>query len=87
MKDYSDKSFWLATYGGYDPSPSLQGDIKVDIAIIGAGFTEAFHARQSEQKQAADSCKLISDLAELKEQNIISDEEFASKKNELLSRL
>ena len=39
MKDYSDKSFWLATYGEYIPSPSLQGDINVDIAIIGAGFT------------------------------------------------
>jgi len=39
MKDYSDKSFWLASYGEYIPNPSLQGDIKVDIAIIGAGFT------------------------------------------------
>jgi glycine/D-amino acid oxidase-like deaminating enzyme len=39
MKDYSDKSFWLATYGEYVPNPSLQGDLKVDIAIIGAGFT------------------------------------------------
>ena len=39
MKDYSDKSFWLATYGEYIPNPSLQGDLKVDIAIIGAGFT------------------------------------------------
>src|SRR4030043_941767 len=39
MKDYSDKSFWLATYGEYFPNPSLQGDINVDIAIIGAGFT------------------------------------------------
>ena len=39
MKDYSDKSFWLATYGDYLPNPPLQGDLKVDIAIIGAGFT------------------------------------------------
>ncbi len=39
MKDYSDKSFWLASYGEYIPNPSLQGDLKVDIAIIGAGFT------------------------------------------------
>jgi glycine/D-amino acid oxidase-like deaminating enzyme len=39
MKDYSDKSFWLATYGEYFPNPYLQGDINVDIAIIGAGFT------------------------------------------------
>jgi glycine/D-amino acid oxidase-like deaminating enzyme len=39
MKDYSDKSFWLATYGDYLPNPPLQGDLKVDIAIIGGGFT------------------------------------------------
>ncbi len=39
MKDYTDKSFWLATYGEYIPNPALQGDLKVDIAIIGAGFT------------------------------------------------
>jgi voltage-gated potassium channel len=59
----------------------------IPIAIIGAGFTEAFHARQSEQQQVTDPCKLLSDLAELKEQNIISEEEFAAKKNELLARL
>ncbi len=39
MKDYSDKSFWLATYGEYTPNPPLQGDLKVDIAIIGGGYT------------------------------------------------
>ena len=39
MKDYSDKSFWLATYGDYLPNPALQGDLKIDVAIIGAGFT------------------------------------------------
>lgn len=39
MKDYSDKSFWLATYGDYQPNVALQGDLKVDIAIIGGGFT------------------------------------------------
>jgi glycine/D-amino acid oxidase-like deaminating enzyme len=39
MKDYSDKSFWLATYGDYFPNPALQGDLKVDIAIVGGGFT------------------------------------------------
>lgn len=39
MKDHSDKSYWLATYGEYLPNPALQGDLKVDIAIIGGGFT------------------------------------------------
>ncbi len=59
----------------------------IPIAIIGAGFTEAFHERRSEQQHVTDPCKLLSDLAELKEQNIISDEEFTAKKKELLARL
>ena len=39
MIDYSDKSYWLATYGPYTPNPTLQGDLAVDVAIIGGGFT------------------------------------------------
>jgi glycine/D-amino acid oxidase-like deaminating enzyme len=52
MKDYSDKSFWLATYGAYTPSPALQGDLEVDVAIIGAGFTglaTAYNLRKNDQ--------------------------------------
>jgi glycine/D-amino acid oxidase-like deaminating enzyme len=30
---------WLDTYGDYEPEPALDGDVKVDIAIIGGGFT------------------------------------------------
>ncbi|MEI7828039.1 MAG: ion transporter, partial [Euryarchaeota archaeon] len=40
----------------------------IPIAIIGAGFTEAFEARRIGQRQAIDPCKLLSDLADLKEQ-------------------
>jgi glycine/D-amino acid oxidase-like deaminating enzyme len=32
-------SLWLDTYGPYDPDPPLQGDLAVDVAIIGGGFT------------------------------------------------
>ena len=39
MKDYSEKSFWLATYGEYTPNPPVKGDLSVDVAIIGGGFT------------------------------------------------
>ncbi len=39
MLDHRDKSFWLATYGDYTPEPPLQGESKLDIAIIGGGFT------------------------------------------------
>ena len=39
ISDHSDKSFWLASYGSYTPDPPVQGDIAVDVAIIGGGFT------------------------------------------------
>jgi glycine/D-amino acid oxidase-like deaminating enzyme len=39
MKDYTQTSFWLATFGAYTPEPALQGALTVDVAIIGAGFT------------------------------------------------
>ena len=39
MEKYEDKSFWLATYGPYTPNPALKGDLTVDVAIVGGGFT------------------------------------------------
>lgn len=39
MQDYATTSFWLATSGPYTPSPALCGDVRVDVAIIGGGFT------------------------------------------------
>ncbi len=51
MIDHRDKSFWLATYGDYTPDPPLLGELKVDVAIIGAGFTglsTAFNLRQAD---------------------------------------
>jgi glycine/D-amino acid oxidase-like deaminating enzyme len=32
-------SLWLDTYGPYVPEPPLSGDLAVDVAIIGGGFT------------------------------------------------
>ncbi len=32
-------SMWEATYGPYEPGPSLKRDITVDVAVIGGGFT------------------------------------------------
>jgi glycine/D-amino acid oxidase-like deaminating enzyme len=40
MGDYRDLSFWMSTVGDdLTPSPPLPGDIEVDVAVIGAGFT------------------------------------------------
>ena len=39
MKNYQDKSFWLATFGPYTANSTLQGDLTVDVAIVGGGFT------------------------------------------------
>lgn len=38
-QEHSDKSFWLATYGPYEPNPAVDGDLEVDVAIVGGGFT------------------------------------------------
>lgn len=32
-------SLWLDTYGPYTPAPPLAGDVEVEVAIIGGGFT------------------------------------------------
>ncbi|MGB9372379.1 MAG: ion transporter [Halobacteriota archaeon] len=60
----------------------------IPIAIIGAGFTEAFEARRGGPgRQTADPCTLLGNLADLKEQGVITEEEFAAKKQELLARV
>jgi len=37
-QDFRDKSYWLTTRE-YTPNGSLEGDIDVDVAVIGGGFT------------------------------------------------
>jgi glycine/D-amino acid oxidase-like deaminating enzyme len=59
MKDYSDKSFWLATYGDYLPNPALQGDLKVDVAIIGGGFTGLSAAYNLRKDDAGSSVAVL----------------------------
>lgn len=38
MDDFTAKSFWLGTRP-YTPGPPLAGDLDVDVAIIGGGYT------------------------------------------------
>jgi glycine/D-amino acid oxidase-like deaminating enzyme len=37
--DYTEKSYWLNTYGPYTPNAPLVGDLNLDVAIIGGGYT------------------------------------------------
>jgi glycine/D-amino acid oxidase-like deaminating enzyme len=38
LKDYEEKSFWLATAGPYTEDAPLEGDIRPDVAVVGGGF-------------------------------------------------
>ncbi|MEZ5186235.1 MAG: FAD-dependent oxidoreductase [Candidatus Nanopelagicales bacterium] len=47
--DFADKSFWLGA-DPYEPGPALAGDIDLDVAIVGAGFTgmsTAYHLHRA----------------------------------------
>lgn len=36
---YPEKGFWHASYGPYEPSRPLAGNVDADVAIVGGGFT------------------------------------------------
>jgi len=44
-------SLWLAEYGPYEEAPPLAGDLTVDVAIIGGGFTGLATAHTLKQVQ------------------------------------
>ncbi len=47
-KDYQKRSYWLESLGEVIPNPSLKGEQKTDIAIIGGGYTgmsTAYHLK------------------------------------------
>lgn len=49
-RDFTQKSFWLGA-DPYTPGPPLHGDLDVDVAIVGAGFTglsTAYHLKAAE---------------------------------------
>lgn len=43
-------SFWEADYGDYTANGALNGSLKVDVAIIGGGFTGLTAAREFKQQ-------------------------------------
>ncbi len=50
VQDFREKSFWLAA-DPYEPRPPLAGDLDVDVAIVGAGFTgisTAYHLNEAD---------------------------------------
>ncbi len=54
LPDHRDKSFWLAHYGPYAPNPSVQGDLTVDVAIVGGGFTGLWTALLAKEQEMVD---------------------------------
>ncbi len=49
--DHTQKSYWLNTYGPYTPNAPVEGDVTVDVAIIGGGYTglaTAYFLRKAE---------------------------------------
>jgi len=49
--NHTDKAYWLDAYGPYTPNAPLSGEIDVDVAIVGGGYTglaTAYFLRQAE---------------------------------------
>ena len=52
-ESFKEKSYWMTTRE-YAPGDPLQGDIDVDVAIVGGGFTGAIPTdRTSHQNQGS----------------------------------
>ncbi len=50
--DYKKRSYWLESLGEIKPNPSLKGEEKTDIAIIGGGYTgmsTGYHLKKYDQ--------------------------------------
>ncbi len=59
----------------------------IPIAIVGAGFMEAFDARKGKRHASGDLIQLLRDLAQLKEEGAITEAQFEAKQKEILERV
>ena len=59
----------------------------IPIAIVGAGFQEAFAARRGQHHTGGDPVQLLRNLAQLKEEGVITEDQFKAKQKEILERL
>ena len=46
LSRYEETSFWARQYGAYTPNEPLAGDLEVDVAVVGGGFTGLMTARE-----------------------------------------
>lgn len=58
VDDFRQKSFWLSTRD-YTPAPSLKGEAKADVAIIGGGFTGLSTAHHLKKMQPSLKVALV----------------------------
>lgn len=59
MTFHSNKSFWLDDAGAYTPNPPLQGDLRIDVLVVGGGIAGLSTAWHLAAGQAAASVAVI----------------------------
>ncbi len=56
---FENTSFWARDYGSYSPNPALKGERRVDVAVIGGGFTGLSTARELRALDGAASVAVL----------------------------
>jgi len=59
----------------------------IPIAIVGAGFMEAFDERRGKHHADGDPIQLLRELAKLKDEGAITGAQYEDKQKEVLARL